>query len=138
MGNFNFRQDKIQWVLIASEDTFALPENLRYYVAPMDSQVDYYLGHAMKFWNVVYNWADAGYVISKGTLKKLMKKFPDDQACEKGGQYWKNSDWYIGKHLTTMKIHPEDTRDHIGEFCPQEGACEIPVPILIDLGDALC
>ena len=25
----------------------------------------------------------------------------------------------------------------IGEFCPQEGACEIPVPKSSDLGDAL-
>ena len=68
----------------------------------------------MKFWNVIYNWADAGYVISKGTLDKMMQKFESDEACDKGGQYWKNSDWYLAKHLSQMSIKPVDTRDHIG------------------------
>ena len=68
----------------------------------------------MKFWNVIYNWADAGYVISKGTLDKMMQKFDSDEACDKGGQYWKNSDWYLAKHLSQMNIKPVDTRDHIG------------------------
>ena len=52
-----FRQDEIQWVFVTLEDTFALPENLRYYVATMDPQNHHYLGHAMKFWNIIYNWA---------------------------------------------------------------------------------
>ena len=69
----------------------------------------------MKFWNVIYNWADAGYVLSAGTFSRLMEeKFPNDETCEKGGQYWKNSDWYLGKHLAQMNITPADTRDHIG------------------------
>ena len=43
-----------------------------------------------------------------------MEKFPNDESCEKGGQHWKNSDWYLGKHLAQMNITPVDTRDHIG------------------------
>ena len=54
---WNFREDEIQWVFVTLEDTFALPENLRYYVATMDPQNHHYLGHAMKFWNIIYNWA---------------------------------------------------------------------------------
>ena len=63
----------------------------------------------MKFWNVIYNWADAGYVLSEGTFTRLMEKFPNDESCEKGGQHWKNSDWYLGKHLAQMNIRPVDT-----------------------------
>ena len=111
---FLFRRNKIQWILIASEETFALPENLRYFVAPLNSKSEHYLGHAMKFWNVIYNWANAGYVLSAGTFSRLMEKFPNDESCEKGGQHWKNSDWYLGKHLAQMNITPVDTRDHIG------------------------
>ena len=105
---------EVQWILVAGEETFAIPENLRFYVAAKNSSDFHYLGHAMKFWNVIYNWADAGYVISKGTLDKMMQKFDSDEACDKGGQYWKNSDWYLAKHLSQMNIKPVDTRDHIG------------------------
>ena len=100
--------------MITLEDVFALPENLRYYVAPFDPKGSHYLGHAMKFWNVIYNWADAGYAISKGTLEKFVQKFPGEESCEKGGKFWKNSDWYLGKHLANLDVHPMDTRDHIG------------------------
>jgi hypothetical protein len=41
----------------------------------------------MKFWNSVYNWADAGYAISWPTLKRFVDtKFLDAAACEAGGQ----------------------------------------------------
>ena len=108
------KNSEVQWILVAGEETFAIPENLRFYVAAKNSSDFHYLGHAMKFWNVIYNWADAGYVISKGTLDKMMQKFDSDEACDKGGQYWKNSDWYLAKHLSQMNIKPVDTRDHIG------------------------
>ena len=108
------KNSEVQWILVAGEETFAIPENLRFYVAAKNSSDFHYLGHAMKFWNVIYNWADAGYVISKGTLNKMMQKFDSDEACDKGGQYWKNSDWYLAKHLSQMNINPVDTRDHIG------------------------
>lgn len=45
--------DQPDWVLITTEDTFALPENLRYYVAPLNASEPHYLGHAMKFWSQV-------------------------------------------------------------------------------------
>jgi len=67
-------QDKYEsfWVFVATEDTFVLLENFRYYVAPMNQTGEHYLGHAMRFWNSVYNWADAGYAISSASLKKLL------------------------------------------------------------------
>ena len=89
----------------------------------------------MKFWNVVYNWADAGYVLSKGkplhkskktadkkpqicfhlgTMNALMNMFPSDKDCDHAGRNWKNSDWYLGKYLAELNIRPVDTRDHIG------------------------
>lgn len=103
-----------KWILFASDDTFVLPENLRYYVAPFDSAQPFYLGHAMTFWNVVYNWGDAGYVLSKGAVEKFLEEFNSTQKCADGGKYWKNADWYLGKHLARMGIVPRDTRDHMG------------------------
>ena len=80
------KNSEVQWILVAAEETFAIPENLRFYVAAKNSSDFHYLGHAMKFWNVIYNWADAGYVLSKGTLDKMMQKFDSDEACDKGAQ----------------------------------------------------
>lgn len=103
------------WVMIATQDTYVLIENLRFYVAPLNQSGSYYLGHAMKFWNSVYNWADAGYVISFNALKRFIKeKFPDRSSCESGGKHWKNGDWYLGRHFSELGIKPQDTRDHAG------------------------
>ena len=108
------RKDELMWIMIGVEDLFMVLENLRFFVAPKNFKDTHYLGHAMKFWNVIYNWADAGYVLSRGTLDSFVAKFATDEACESGGKYWKNSDWYMGKHLASLHIHPVDTRDHIG------------------------
>lgn len=96
--------EQFDWILVTTEDTFALPENLRHYVAPFNASRPYYLGHAMKFWNQVYNWGEAGYALSKGTVSALIQRFNSSKSCQAGGKYWKNSDWYLGKHLASMGI----------------------------------
>jgi len=107
--------DQPDWVLITTEDTFALPENLRYYVAPLNASEPHYLGHAMKFWSQVYNWGSAGYAISRGALTSLRSRFSTGTQCDAGGKYWRNADWYLGKHLASLGIRPRDTRDHLGK-----------------------
>ena len=104
----------LQWVLVASDNTFVLVENLRYFVAPMNPSQSHYLGHAMTFWAQVYNWGDAGYVISRGAIDRLLdEKFPTAESCGDGGRFWKNGDWHLGRHLATLEIRPVDTREAI-------------------------
>eukprot|EP00092_Neocalanus_flemingeri_P018564 GFUD01020101.1.p1 GENE.GFUD01020101.1~~GFUD01020101.1.p1 ORF type:complete len:409 (-),score=83.53 GFUD01020101.1:296-1522(-) len=103
------------WLLVTTEDTFALPENLRYYVAPLNSSQPHYLGHAMKFWSQIYNWGHAGYTLSRGAVNLLLGKFDTEAKCETGGRYWKNGDWYLGKHMASMGVKVKDTRDHMGK-----------------------
>jgi len=107
--------DTFDWLLVTTEDTFALPENLRYYVAPFNSSEPFYLGHAMKFWAQIYNWGNAGYTLSRGAVDILLDKFNSQAKCESGGKYWKNGDWYLGKHMASLGIHARDTRDHLGK-----------------------
>jgi hypothetical protein len=52
----------------------------RYYVTGLDEQAPHYLGHAMRFWNQVYNWGDAGYALNRPALDRLFTKFPT-QVC---------------------------------------------------------
>ena len=47
------QEEAFDWLLVTTEKTFAMPENLRHYVAPLDPSQPVYLGHAMKFWNQV-------------------------------------------------------------------------------------
>eukprot|EP00090_Calanus_glacialis_P046786 TRINITY_DN9352_c0_g1_i2.p1 TRINITY_DN9352_c0_g1~~TRINITY_DN9352_c0_g1_i2.p1 ORF type:complete len:411 (-),score=125.56 TRINITY_DN9352_c0_g1_i2:39-1271(-) len=103
------------WLLVTTEDTFALPENLRYYVAPFNSSQPYYLGHAMKFWSQVYNWGNSGYTLSRGAVNLLQGKFETASKCETGGKYWRNGDWYLGKHMASLGVKVRDTRDHLGK-----------------------
>jgi len=102
------------WILVTTEDTFALPENFRHYVAPFNASEPHYLGHPMKFWNQVYNWGEAGYALSRGAVSLLTHRFNSSSSCQSGGKYWKNSDWYLGKHLASMGVQVKDTRDHLG------------------------
>lgn len=106
--------EPFDWLLVTTETTFALPENLRHYVAPLNSSEPHYLGHAMKFWNQVYNWGEAGYALSQGAVSALLARFDSSSSCQTGGKYWKNADWYLGKHLAGLGVAVRDTRDHRG------------------------
>ncbi|CAK9817882.1 Glycoprotein-N-acetylgalactosamine 3-beta-galactosyltransferase 1-B [Anthophora plagiata] len=100
-----------EWVIFVKDDTLVIPENLRYMLAPLNHLQDYYLGHATVMWGQPYNVADAGYVISIGVLRKLIKMFDNSEKCMTGGKYWKQEDYYLAKHLASMGIYPSDTRD---------------------------
>ncbi|XP_071442974.1 C1GALT1-specific chaperone 1-like [Hetaerina americana] len=105
----------LHWVLFLPESQFAIPENLRMYVANLSYEKPYYMGHAIKFWGVDYNVAQAGYVLSKGAVRAIRKKFNATDSCVTGGKFWRNEDYYLGKHLKEMGIYPEDTRDSFGK-----------------------
>ncbi|KRT86308.1 hypothetical protein AMK59_1802 [Oryctes borbonicus] len=104
---------KHQWILIINDNTFALLENLRLLVAPLNYTKNYYLGHAVQFWNINYNTGQAGYLLSLGSLKELQNKLGND-SCVAETTYLNQEDFYIGKLLSTLNIFPQDTRDSLG------------------------
>lgn len=103
--------DKLEWIIFVRDDTMVIPENLRYMVAPLEHTDDYYLGHPVVMWGQPYNIAQSGYVLSKGALAKIIRIFNTSEKCITGGKYWKKEDYYLGKHLSSLGIHPSDTRD---------------------------
>ncbi|XP_036140490.1 C1GALT1-specific chaperone 1 [Monomorium pharaonis] len=107
----NNRVDKLEWIIFVKDDTVVITENLRYMVAPLDHRQDYYLGHPVVLWGQTYNVAQSGYVLSKGALEKIVQMFNTTEKCMRGGRYWKKEDYYLGKHLSSLGIHPSDTRD---------------------------
>ncbi|KAM0726249.1 Glycoprotein-N-acetylgalactosamine 3-beta-galactosyltransferase 1 [Formica fusca] len=103
--------DKLEWIIFVKDNTIVIPENLRYMIAPLDHRDDYYLGHPIVLWGQIYNVAQSGYVLSKGTLAKVIQMFNTTEKCIAGGKYWKKEDYYLGKHLSSLGIRPSDTRD---------------------------
>lgn len=85
------------WVLFAPDDIYALPENLRNFVFGKNFQEAYYFGHSAIFWNEHFNLAQAGYVLSVGSIKVLVKKFNSSESCKASGRYWKNEDYLLGE-----------------------------------------
>jgi len=59
------------------------------------------------------NWV---FTASEDTFVILenFRRFPDDKSCAAGGRFWKNGDWYLGKHLKDLGIGTTDTRDYKG------------------------
>ncbi|XP_029168714.1 glycoprotein-N-acetylgalactosamine 3-beta-galactosyltransferase 1-B-like [Nylanderia fulva] len=102
---------KLEWIIFIRDNTIVVPENLRYMIAPLDYKDDYYLGHPIVLWGQTYNVAQSGYVLSRGALAKVMQMFNTTEKCLTGGKYWKKEDYYLGKHLSSLGIHPSDTRD---------------------------
>ncbi|OXU32125.1 hypothetical protein TSAR_002966 [Trichomalopsis sarcophagae] len=101
----------LQWLIFIRDDTIVIPENLRYVLAPLDYKEPHYLGHSVVLWGQPYNVAQAGFVLSYEVLRRLMKLFDTSEKCAAGGKYWKKEDYYLGKHLALLGIHPMDTRD---------------------------
>ncbi|KAF8796250.1 glycoprotein-N-acetylgalactosamine 3-beta-galactosyltransferase 1-like [Argiope bruennichi] len=112
-GQFN-------WVLIADDFTYAIIENLRFYVAPLNSSMPYYLGHPVKDFSNLYNVGSAGIVLSKGSFSLLHSVYSTADDC----RFKRPPSWYfdqsIGKILHAFNVHPVDTRDPYlrGRFNP--------------------
>lgn len=101
--NFVWKEEKtekeqnLEWIIFVNEDTMVVPENLRFLVAKLDFNDDYYLGHPITMWRQKYNVIEAGIVLSRKTLNKLVDKFNSSDDCLKGGRFWKMEDFYLGK-----------------------------------------
>ncbi|RZC41381.1 glycoprotein-N-acetylgalactosamine 3-beta-galactosyltransferase 1-B [Asbolus verrucosus] len=100
-----------EWILIVYDYTFVLLENLRLFLASLNPEHKYYLGHAVKFWSTIYNMGQAGYVLSRGSLNIFKQKFKSTDSCTKTLTYMNLEDYYLGKNLAALNILPADTRD---------------------------
>ncbi|XP_064476375.1 glycoprotein-N-acetylgalactosamine 3-beta-galactosyltransferase 1-like [Ornithodoros turicata] len=102
---------KFKWVLIADDETFAVIENLRAYVAALNSSLVYYLGHPMQVSHGFYNVLNAGILLSEGSVLLLR-----GMSCKnlRGVTFDKT----LGRLLKHLR--PIDTRDakNRGRFNP--------------------
>lgn len=103
-----------RWILLADDETFAVVENLRLYVAALNASEVYYLGHPFQESDGFYNALTAGIALSEGAVRVLWER-------TRGRPLGKTSlpmDRYIGSLL--RDAIPVDTRDAFrrGRFNP--------------------
>ncbi|CAB9529685.1 Core 1 synthase, glycoprotein-N-acetylgalactosamine 3-beta-galactosyltransferase, 1 [Seminavis robusta] len=61
------------FAFFVNDHTFVIPEHLCKYLQNFDPAMDLYAGHALKSDNDVFNSGAAGYLLSRNTMKKLVK-----------------------------------------------------------------
>jgi hypothetical protein len=108
------------FAFFVNDHTYVIPEHLCKYLEHRHSSDDMYEGHAMKNNEDVFNSGAAGYVMSRQTMSKLVRKWDDgDEHCvAKEGDKWLQGNPGI---VTTkclkdaLGIEPVDTR-HDGKW----------------------
>lgn len=110
--------DNFQWILITTDHTFAIIENLRYMVAPLNYHENFYIGRPVHHYFLgVYNSFDSGIVLSRGTVQLLANTlFLNRSTCAhlpmNGMVYGGQFDSYIGLHLSRYGIRAQNTFDN--------------------------
>lgn len=99
--------DNFKWILIVNDNTFAIMENLRFLLAGINPLRKLYLGHAVQFWNTIYNLGQAGIVLSRGTVLAFKK----DVICKESNLLKNREDFQLGHELSNLNITVLDTRD---------------------------
>nr|XP_027197021.1 glycoprotein-N-acetylgalactosamine 3-beta-galactosyltransferase 1-like [Dermatophagoides pteronyssinus] len=106
------------WLLITTDQTFAIVENLRHLVAPLDSRNRFYIGRPVQHYFLgVYNSFESGIVLSRGSVDLLANNLfvGNRTTCidlsTNGLIYGGQFDSYMGMFLARNGVRPENTYD---------------------------
>ena len=105
------------WILIASDQMYAIIENLRHYVSPLNASNPYYLGRAVKhYFTGVYNSPDSGIVLSRGAAQLIKNVFHNQTICDNDfvediGRLSRNFEVSLAIILRHYGCNAVDTRD---------------------------
>ncbi|OTF81948.1 hypothetical protein BLA29_009936, partial [Euroglyphus maynei] len=104
------------WLLITTDQTYAIVENLRHLVAPLNPRNHFYIGRPIQHYFLgVYNSFDSGIVFSRSTVDLLAKKLFNGNCIDlstNGLVYGGQFDSYIGMFLAKHGVLPENSYDH--------------------------
>ncbi|XP_005307470.1 C1GALT1-specific chaperone 1 [Chrysemys picta bellii] len=110
-------KDEYNWFFLAHPTTFAVIENLKYFLLKKDASQPFYIGHTVKSGELEYVDGDGGIVLSIESLKRLSKIFEDPDKCpEQGGLIWKLSeDKQLAVCLKYTGVFAENAEDSEGK-----------------------
>uniref|UniRef100_A0A3B1IYD0 Glycoprotein-N-acetylgalactosamine 3-beta-galactosyltransferase 1 n=1 Tax=Astyanax mexicanus TaxID=7994 RepID=A0A3B1IYD0_ASTMX len=102
--------DDADWFLKADDDTFVVPENLRYLLSKYNTEDPVYLGRRFKpFIAQGYMSGGAGYVLSREALRR----FVAGHASGLCTHFSEIEDMALGRCMRTMNVSPGDSRDFL-------------------------
>ncbi|KAM4662759.1 C1GALT1-specific chaperone 1 [Discoglossus pictus] len=82
-------KNDFQWFFIANPSTFAVIENLKYFLLKKDATQPFYIGHAVKSGDLDYVEFAGGIVLSIESLNRLISLYNEPGKCpEQGGMIW--------------------------------------------------
>ena len=113
--------DDYDWFMKADDDCFVIVENLRYFCSRYDPNVGHYFGRVFKPFGG-YMSGGAGYVVSRGALKKLGPKLAEDGLC--GHAVWNVEDAKFGVCLKEVGVEIgnslDNGKDRFHPFVPEQ------------------
>ncbi|KAL5020598.1 hypothetical protein ScPMuIL_002323, partial [Solemya velum] len=107
---FDNHYDDAEWFYRCDDDSYAIMDNMRYFLSVYDPNKPYYFGHMFKTLGG-YSSGGSGYVISKESLKRFGEEGFNSSKCRKDGAA---SDQAIGACLKILGVSIGDSRDKEG------------------------
>ncbi|OQR79949.1 hypothetical protein BIW11_02477 [Tropilaelaps mercedesae] len=114
------QENQNQWTFLTRDSTFAIIENLRRLVAPLNSSEVHYLGHAMRKTkqqarpnfspHLTVNVVNGGIVLSQGAVFRLVYALGSDCQSKVETQLEDSIAILLGEN----EVPRPDTRDHLG------------------------
>lgn len=110
-------KDDYSWFLVVQPTTFAIIENLKYFLLNKDPKQPFYFGHTVVSGELQYVESEAGVVLSSAALNRLMSVFDDPVKCpEKGSMLWKlSADKELAVCLKYTGVLAENAEDSEGK-----------------------
>ncbi|XP_067853202.1 C1GALT1-specific chaperone 1 isoform X1 [Heptranchias perlo] len=88
----NYRDD-YNWIFLVQSTTFAIIENLKFFLLNKDPGQPFYIGHTLKSGDLEYVDSSSGVVLSIEALERLYRVLDDPVKCpEKGNLLWQMSE----------------------------------------------
>ncbi|XP_019395733.1 PREDICTED: C1GALT1-specific chaperone 1 [Crocodylus porosus] len=114
---YDHYKDEYNWFFLAHPTTFAIIENLKYFLLKKDSSQPFYIGHTVKSGDLEYVDGEGGIVLSIESLRRLSKVLEDPDKCpEQGGMIWKLSeDKQLAVCLKYTGVFAENAEDSEGK-----------------------
>ncbi|XP_078067508.1 C1GALT1-specific chaperone 1 [Mustelus asterias] len=86
-------KDNFNWFFLVESTTFAIIENLKFFLLNKDPEQPFYVGHTVTSGDLNYVESSSGVVLSIEALERLYRVLDDPVKCpEKGSLLWKMSE----------------------------------------------
>lgn len=115
---FDQYRDQYNWFFLVRPTTFAVIENLKYFLLKKDPSQPFYIGHTIKSGDFEYVSIEGGIVLSIESIKRLNSIFDVPEKCpEQGGMIWKTSeDKQLAICLNYAGVFAENAEDANGRY----------------------